>query len=278
MKEELETRLLRASREQVEVAGRHAAARHEQIRAFCVLGEETPDLGVFVGDGGAAGGEGAALPAQGRDHRTVRVAKLARPGLARGGHELVARRGDGHARPGMDGDRVRPGNGRDGDLGRAEPAPVFEQAGSGLDAFAAAAHVLARARRGEGEDPSGFAAHLLDRHDRLGALRNRRSRHDANGLAAAERRRRQISRGHQARALGERPPARGFRDPDGVAVHGGRIEGRRVHVARQVLRENASGGVRERRALGRTGGAGGAHDPERLGDGGHAPILRVDCC
>jgi hypothetical protein len=64
-----------------------------------------------------------------------------------------------------------------------------------LQVAARGAHVIARPRGLEDLDVVAVGARHLDHHDRVGALRNGRTRHDANRFARTDSTRRCLPRG-----------------------------------------------------------------------------------
>jgi hypothetical protein len=113
----------------------------------------------------------------------VRVADLAGRELGAGLGELVAGRDHHDPRPRVHEHAAEAHRGAHPDVGRAEPAARGEHDVACADVLAGEADVVA----GLGDDPQPHpVADLvgqLDRHDRVGARRDRRAGHDPDGLA-----------------------------------------------------------------------------------------------
>ena len=106
--------------------------------------------------------------------------------------------------------------------------------------------VGAQGHRGHADPPVALVD-ALERHHRGCALGDGGTRRDANRVTGSDSRGRRVAR---PRLTGDGQVALGVRG-EGEAVHRRRVEGRDVHGARDVLRQHAAEGVRERHLLGR---------------------------
>ena len=279
VKEDLETGALGLGGQKVEIARRHPAARDQHVLAAAGLGKEVAHGAVLVGDRGPRGRRPSRGRAQRQQHRPVGVPELARSGPLGGGHELVSRDGDRHARTPAHGQGLGARERREANPGRGEALSRREQDVAQLNALTAPADVLAGAGTGLGDDGPVLAADVLDGHDRLGALRDRRARHDADRLPRGECRRGPVASGHETGPLPERLAFREIVQANRVAIHRRRVEGRPVDVRADLAGEHATQALAQRHRLLRTRRTRPAKDRERLFDRSHGVILwSRSCC
>jgi hypothetical protein len=195
-----------------------------------------------------------------RQREAVRVADLARAGLGRDVHELVACRYDGDPGPPVDVDLRSAHRGHQPDGRRADDLARAQDHVAEPHVLAAAPHVLTlRDRALDGGRAAGASVEFellgdLDHDDRIGALGHRRAGHDARRLAGphcdgrvdarrdvldhAEDRRRSL--GGTRHVLGSHR----------VPVHRGVVERRDVDVGDDVRGQHAAERLERADALG----------------------------
>ncbi len=177
---------------------------------------------------------GARLRGHGGECRSVGVADLAGALPLAGLDDLVARGDDGQSRPPGHRDAGQAGRGQHPDLGRAHERAPFEGGLALLQVFAGRPDVVAGTDLAPEDDAVPPLLAVLDHDHGIGARREGRAGHDADGLSGADGLARAPPRGQVFQDLeldGPPGPLRGrarVGGPDGITVHGRLGEGRDV--------------------------------------------------
>ena len=255
-------------------AGRDAAGQQKHVVAEAVF-HQRPGVPGFVTrhrkDNGQASG---ALDLHGQG-AGVGVAHLVRPDGRVNVDDFVPGGNDRDTRPAIHPNQCFPDGGQQSNLRKTEAGASGEQSLALAGFGAPRVDEFSRPGRAAGDDRIALARCVLNHHDSVGAVRNRRSCHDFNGLTGAEDR---TGRFTGADFTGDRQAPRQVGGTDGIPVADGSRQGRIVPVGQGVPGKHPSVRVFEPHGF-RQGLAGGQNavmdDAARLFEraGGHGGIV-----
>jgi hypothetical protein len=239
----------------VAVAHRHPARGHHQVALGGGQGEPAAQGHRVVAELAAAERLGPGRPGLGDQQPGVRVADLAGPERVARVDQLVAGGHHRHPGPWMDRYELAADRGEHADGRRVQQLAPLEDDGATADVLAGLADEPAGPGVQPDQDGVALDAGLLDRHDRVGARRQRPAGHDAGRAARLD--------GGQPAGAGEDLAGDPKADrrvlagagqvgrPDREAVHGRVGERRQVLGGGDVGGEHAAEGVAEPRLPGR---------------------------
>ena len=197
--------------DEVELAHRHAARRHQRVAAAGAVLERGRDQRLVVADEAEVDRLAAGLRQQRQERAAVGVADL--PRRQRGGalDQLVPGRHHADTGPRVGDHLDDPERGQHAEVGRAEDRPGRDDDVAGAYVVAGGADVVTRTGAGAQLDGGavGREAAVLHHHQRVGAGRQRRPGHDPYGLARPD-----LLRGRGTGGEGRPPP------PTGPGVRG----------------------------------------------------------
>ena len=245
---QLHALLRKHGRDEIVIADRRAADRHQDIRRFRPL-DVLDQARLRIAGDAELDHLGADAVHQRADPEMVRRYDLADAGCFAGSDEFVAGRQNCDLRPSPDGDVAVPHGGGEGEFARAEAAADVEKLHAGAEIAAARANVAEIDFVALDDDGIAVAGGVFLDDDAVGAFGHGCAGEDAHGLAGADATSERVPGGGFADQLEARRQRRGIGGAHRVAVHGRGVEGRLRQARRKRLGENASVGGSNRNAL-----------------------------